>query len=173
MGLFPLNVCFPLSPHWDPCPRGRERQSRLGVGAWVKSQFVLTEDRDLSCLRCSVHCECQQLFPSLCSDAALGPNPLSPSEPIPPHTLATLALLWSCTAGQVGGAHVASQCVSGHELWWCNCRRRTGLLLMCPLLPTQAPPWDWVTSSLVGSPQIQYCTVAGLEGLLCSGWDMH
>ena len=30
LALFPLSVCFSLSPHWDPCPRAGEGQSKWG-----------------------------------------------------------------------------------------------------------------------------------------------
>lgn len=88
----------------------------------------------------------------LYSEPVLGASSLFLSQPITDAVFFTRTLLRNHSEWQVGLCGLLP-CVWG-ELWWSGYHQRFRLFLMwrfCkrqpwPLLPTQAPPWDQVTS---------------------------
>ena len=67
LALFPLSVCFPLSPHKDPCSREGECWSKAipcGLSAPFSSRQISEPSLNFDTLLCRF----QQLFPSLHSD---------------------------------------------------------------------------------------------------------
>lgn len=86
------------------------------------------------------------------SESVLGASSLFLSQPTTDAVFSTCTLLWNHSEGQVGLRGLLP-CVWG-ELWWSGCHQRFRLFLIwcfCkrqpwPPLPTQAPPWDQVTS---------------------------
>ena len=161
LALFPLSVCFPLSQHQDPCPRGGGAQKQ-GVPLWALcSCWPQTVAQDVSyalAVQAPATVSITPLrhsgFKSLLSLTAYHcPQPLSPLPCLEPHCRASLP-------------HVDSQHISGCELWWSGQHQSPGLLLMCclskastmatvtpprccprmePLLPSAAElsPWPW------------------------------
>lgn len=106
--LFPPRVCFPLSHHHHPCPRGEQcwnKRAWSGCSVWVKVQAVVflaplefweaptllppgvTAMATVPPLRCCAR-----------SKAAPSPHNRAP----PPLAVAVLAVVWSCTTEPAG-----------------------------------------------------------------------